>query len=178
MPWAVAFAESRGVDLVQFHPFAAVGRGTVLGQELGLDAMDRKRMYVVAKLLESESGPAIQCDIAPAENVFRQSNAYQIVSQRPDETVERLSDLINLIVINETGTVLPFSYGLESRHKIVELSDGEEQSISNSISLYKSQGWRNAQSLVRRALDTVQKSNCDFIDWFQLIVETGETSQS
>ena len=66
MPWAVDFAAAKGASLVQFHPFAPIGRGRTAAAHYALDAADKARAYVLAALLESANGPQIQLDLVPA----------------------------------------------------------------------------------------------------------------
>jgi Fe-coproporphyrin III synthase len=170
MPWAVEFAAAKGAALVQFHPFAATGRGRRLVDRLGLDAADKARAYVLATLLETREGPRIQIDLAPIEAVLAQRSDYAVLGFT-DARDMLLSDLINPLVIDEKGRVLPLSYGIDPQLKLGRI----DSNLPTLIAHYKAEGWHDIRALLDAAFTRLDTNDEHFIDWFHHVVETSYT---
>src|SRR5919108_283818 len=92
MPWAAEFALAKGAGLVQFHPFAPIGRGRSLANRLGLNEADKARAYVIGALLDTGDGPVIQMDLAPVEAARERRNDYAVLDLE-DVSGKLLSDI-------------------------------------------------------------------------------------
>lgn len=167
MPWVVEFAASRGASLVQFHPFADVGRGRHLAERLGLTLSDKARAFVTAALLETRDGPAVQLDLAPAA-LARSRRADYAVLELMEARAAPLSDLVNPLVIDEMGQVLPLSYGMNPRLMLGQLSP----ELGNTIERYKAVGFHDLRNLLATAFDHLGADGDQFVDWFYHVVKT------
>ncbi|MDP9314358.1 MAG: radical SAM protein, partial [Chloroflexota bacterium] len=167
MPWAVEFAERTSAALVQFHPFAATGRGQRLAERLSLDEADKARAYVIAALLEADGGPAIQLDLVPVDAAGQRRADYRILNL-VDARNERLAELVNPLVIDERARLLPLSYGIASRLAIGRLGPGLEASLE----CYKTQGWHDLAFVLDTAFTQLGAHGERFVDWFYHVVET------
>jgi len=170
MPWAVEFATSKGASLVQFHPFAAVGRGQRLADRLSLDQADKARAYVIATLLKTANLPAVQLDLAPIEAVCARRSDYAVLGLK-DACAAQLSDLVNPLVIDERGQLLPLSYGIDPRLALGKLNSD----LPTAIGHYKTQGWHGLRALLDTAFDRLGGHSEYFVDWFHHVVETSHT---
>ncbi|HLO18173.1 MAG TPA: radical SAM protein [Anaerolineales bacterium] len=167
MPWAVEFAKAKGAGLIQFHPFAPVGRGQLLANRLGLSESDRARAYIIAALLDTGQGLTIQMDLAPVEVARARRGDYAVLDLE-DANEMHLSDLVNPLIIDETGLVSPLCYGINQRHALGLLG-------SNSATLvdhFKKEGWRDLRTLLDVAFARLGTCGENFVDWFYHIVET------
>lgn len=167
MPWAVEFAQEKGAGLVQFHPFAATGRGRQLAHRLSLSDADKARAYVVAALLDANDGLRIQLDLAPTVVASTRRDDYATL------TIENagptfLSDLVNPVIIDETGVLLPWCYGINQRLAIGRLGPG----LPASIAQYKERGRRDLRALLDTAFNRLGARGEQFTDWFFHLVET------
>lgn len=167
MPWAFDFAEEKGAKLLQFHPFAAVGRGRFLADQLSLNEVDLARAYVIAAVLEALKVPTIQIDIASVRIAQERRGDYRIL-ELEEAANNRLSDLISPIVIEETGTIYPFSYGI---HRSLAMGRIDSD-LPRYIADYKERGWQMARALLEIAFAQLVSYNGDFIDWFDHVVQT------
>lgn len=172
MPWAVDFARQKGAELVQFHPFAAVGRGRFLADRLGLSETDKARAYLVASLLETDEDPKIHIDLAPVEAARERRGDYTIL-QLEDASERTLSDLINPLVIDETGQVSPYTYGIDRRLNIGRIGPD----FSGLIAQYKADRWRDLRLVIEDAFDRLGMRGEQFVDWFFHVVETSYRPQ-
>lgn len=167
MPWAVEFALAKGAGLVQFHPFAPIGRGQSLVDRLSLSNTDKARAYVVGALLDTGDGPVIQMDLAPVEGAQQRRSDYAILDLE-DASGKLLSDLINPLIIDEKGMVSPLSYGIERRFALGRL----ESNIALLVDRFKKEGWCDLRTLLNEAFARLGTGGGNFVDWFYHIVET------
>jgi Fe-coproporphyrin III synthase len=170
MPWAVELAEAKGATLVQFHPFAATGRGRRLANRLSLSEADKARAYFIAALLDTGDGPKIHIDLAPVEAARAQRNDYTVLILG-DATDMRLSDLINPLIIDEKGSVLPLSYGINERLALGRLGPD----LPKLVASYKEKGWRDLCVLLDASFAVLGTHGENFVDWFYHVVETSHT---
>jgi Fe-coproporphyrin III synthase len=166
MPWAVDFAREKGAALVQFHPFAATGRGRSLAERFSLDAPDMARAYVVSALLEEPDGPAVHIDLAPVEAARAQRGDYSILAAEQSGSLT-LSDLVNPLVIDEIGRVLPLSYGMHPRFALGRLAPDLDEMIHR----YKREDWKGLRDLLDFSFSQLGRNGERFVDWFYHIVE-------
>ena len=68
----------QGARGVQVRPVARAGRGKMMREEMFFTSADQARLYLVVLALQDEFGDAVKihCDIAPAEGLWRQRDAY------------------------------------------------------------------------------------------------------
>jgi len=170
MPWAVEFAEAKGAALVQFHPFAATGRGRLLADRLSLSESDKARAYFIASLLDMGDGPALQIDLAPVSLAIARCNDYCALVLE-DATRTPLSDLVNPLIIDETGLMSPLSYGVERRFALGKFG----QNISDAITFYKENRWLGLRTLLEASFAELGKQDEKFVDWFYHVVKISYT---
>ena len=167
MPWAAEFALAKGAGLVQFHPFAPIGRGRSLANRLGLNEADKARAYVIGALLDTGDGPVIQMDLAPVEAARERRNDYAVLDLE-DVSGKLLSDIINPLIIDEKGIVSPLSYGIQRRFVL----GGLESNIALLIDLFKKEGWHDLRTLLNESFVRLETCDGNLVDWFYHIVET------
>jgi pyruvate-formate lyase-activating enzyme len=167
MPWAVDFAQLKGAALVQFHPFAATGRGQQLASQLTLDETDKARAYLVAALLENDDGPALQLDLAPVAAAQARRQDYAVLALE-DARSTLLSDLVNPLIMDETGTMLPFCYGISPHCAVGRLGPD----LATAIQHYKTNGCQTARTLLDAAFSSLGGGGEQFVDWFFHLVQT------
>jgi MoaA/NifB/PqqE/SkfB family radical SAM enzyme len=167
MPWVVNFAQEKGAALVQFHPFAPTGRGQQLRDRLSLRETDKARAYLIASLLDMGNEPAIHLDIAPVSIAQSHRQDYEILLLE-DATDTPLSSLVNPLIIDETGLILPLSYGINQSLALGRL----ESNSADWITVYKEGEWKKLRSLLELAFSALDSQKAHFIDWFFHVVET------
>ncbi|MBX3063574.1 MAG: radical SAM protein [Anaerolineae bacterium] len=170
MPWAYEFAASAGAKLLQFHPFAATGRGSQMAEDNTLSSADFARLYVLSKLLEAHKQLAVQLDIAPVELIRDLRGDYLVLSADYVSDLS-LGDMVSPLVIDETGMMYPFSYGIDPRLAIAKV----DANLRAAIMAYKVAGWHRLRLLLDRAFAALDSYNGEFIDWFYHLVETSRT---
>lgn len=166
MPWAVEFARAKGAVLVQFHPFAALGRGRHFNNYLSLTESEKARAYVIAALLDMDQNPVIQLDLAPVEASRLRRNDYAILTLN-DACSIPLSDLVNPLIIDEMGHILPLCYGIAPHYMLGQIGPD----LTLLIGRYKSKGWHDLGRLLNATFEGLGLHGENFVDWFYQIVE-------
>lgn len=167
MPWAVEFAKAKGAAFIQFHPFSDTGRGRRLANRLGLNEADKARAYFIASLLDMEESQAIHIDLAPVEVVRSLRNDCNVLVLE-DANNRLLSDLINPLIIDEKGLVLPLSYGINERLALGRLGPNFPELVAR----YKEKGWRELCVLLDASFALLGVHGERFVDWFYHVVKT------
>jgi pyruvate-formate lyase-activating enzyme len=169
MPWAVEWAEAQGAGLVQFHPFAATGRGRVLDEQMTLSETDKARAYTVAMLLASDDGPDIHVDLAPIEAARTRRADYAVLDLEDAHGVP-LAHLVNPLILDDAGAALPLSYGVHPAFAIGQLGSGFEADLHR----FKEAGWRRVRTLLDAAFERLDEADAYFVDWFFHVVQTSD----
>lgn len=171
MLWAAEFAETKGASLIQFHPFAAMGRGRTLADSMSLNESDKARAYVIAALLDTNDRPAIQVDLAPVDVVRTRREDYSILEER-DNRRTLLSDLVNPLIVDESGRILPLAYGINPGFSVGQIGPDIDVSISD----FKIDGWRSLRALLNASFESLGTHGERFVDWFYHIAETSRSA--
>lgn len=161
-----------GARALQIRPVARAGRARSLADGVFYNPADQLRLHLVANALQQElPGVRVHCDLAPAQGLWQQREAYAGLlgglggceggpgvlphAQRP------LADLVNPLVITETGALKPIAYDFNQRFDV-----GRTQGLSaQTLATYKRQGLPAFQALMGSALAGLQGQRC-LLDWF------------
>ena len=164
---------SLGARALQVRPVALAGRARSMTQISNFSPTDRARLYLVVLALQEELGNEVrmQCDLAPARNLWQQRNAYAALLANCDRqpTDQPLSDLINPLVISEDGALKPIAYDFNSLFDIANI----EALSSEQLTHYKQHKLRDFQTLIGTAL-TQLENNGGLIDWFDYCTRLSE----
>lgn len=157
---------SLGARTLQIRPVARAGRARSLANDSFHRASDHARLYLVVLALQQElpADVRVNCDLAPAQGLWQQRDAYAGLlgtceTRRVDS--EPLAELVNPLVITETGVLKPIAYDFDSRFDVSSV-DGLS---SEKLRCYKRQHLRLLQALVGSAIAGLQDRH-DLVDWF------------
>jgi pyruvate-formate lyase-activating enzyme len=165
LPDLVDHLMTLGVNAFQVRPVARAGRARGLAASMFYGATDRARLYLVVLALRREL-PEIRlhCDVAPAPGLWEQRDAYAGLLGSCEEMPyeERpLADLVNPIVITETGALKPIAYDFDP-HFDIGTADGLSV---DRLRAYKRERLGDLQQLVGGALASL-RDRSDLVDWF------------
>ena len=154
-----------GARAFQVRPVARAGRGRTMPPGTFHSPTDLARLYLVVLALQREL-PEIRlhCDVAPAQGLWRQRDAYAGLLGSCDGLPYEnrpLADLVNPLVITETGSLKPIAYDFDSRFD-VSVADGLSE---DRLREYKRNRVEGLQTLVGCALAGLGDRS-DLVDWF------------
>jgi Fe-coproporphyrin III synthase len=165
---------SLGARTLQVRPVARAGRARSLAENSFHTASDHARLYLVVLALQQEL-PAevrVNCDVAPAQGLWQQRDAYVGLlgdcEGLPHES-RPLADLVNPLVITETGVLKPIAYDFDGRFDVASV-DGL---ASDDLRYYKQRHLPDLQALVGGGLADLQDRH-DLVDWFNHLARLSE----
>ena len=157
---------SLGARTLQIRPVARAGRARSLAESTFHTASDHARLYLVVLALQQElpADVRVNCDLAPAQGLWQQRDAYAGLlgscEGLPYES-RPLADLVNPLVITETGSLKPIAYDFDDRFDVASVN-----ALSpNHLRHYKRLHLPELQALVGGALAGLQDRH-DLVDWF------------
>ncbi len=153
-------------------------------------ATDKARLYLVVLALQEEADQVrVQCDLAPARSLWQQRDAYAalLASCAQNGTAHRaeplladqsladppLADLVNPLVITETGTLKPIAYDFNSHFDVASIESLSREKLAH----YKRHNLPNLQMLIGGALARLQ-GNDGLVDWFDYCTRLSEENTS
>jgi pyruvate-formate lyase-activating enzyme len=165
---------SLGARGLQIRPVARAGRARLLADSSFYTASDHARLYLVVLALQQEL-PAdirVHCDLAPAQGLWQQRDAYTGLLGNCDairHADRPLAELVNPLVITETGLLKPIAYDFNDRFNV-----GVIQGLSSDRLMdYKQQNLADLKALIGGALMSLE-SRHDLVDWFDHCVRVSE----
>jgi len=165
-----------GARAIQVRPVARAGRAKLLGDEKFYTASDRARLYLVTAALQQELADCVRvhCDLAPTLALWEQRDDYAgllgdcgmvCMEDRP------LADMINPLVIAETGTMKPIAYDFDSRFDV-----GTIEGLSgDALHGWKRERLTPLQMLIGAAIGGLEHQR-DLIDWFDHCARLSEAA--
>lgn len=166
-----------GATALQVRPVALAGRARTMADITNFTPADQARLYLVVLALQEELGDKVrvQCDLAPARNLWQQRNAYSTLLATCDQqgtvdpTNQILADLVNPLVITETGTLKPIAYDFNSCFDVASF----ETLSCEQLAYYKQHKLLDLQMLIGSALTRLQ-GNEGLVDWFDYCTRLSE----
>jgi pyruvate-formate lyase-activating enzyme len=167
-----------GARSIQVRPVARAGRARTLDETAFHAAADLARLYLVVLALREElpDEVRINCDLAPAEGLWRQREAYVgllgdcsalAYEDRP------LADLVNPLVLTETGALKPIAYDFHEQFDVGSVAGLSPESLRR----YKRERLPAFQTLVGGALAGLRAHN-ELVDWFDHCTRVSEIDRS
>jgi len=168
-----------GAKALQVRPVALAGRARTMADTSSFTSADQARLYLVVLALQEELTDQVQvhCDLAPARRLWQQREAYAALlatcdQQGTDDPADRLlADLVNPLVITETGTLKPIAYDFNSCFDIASI----ETLSREQLAYYKQHNLLDLQALIGGALARLQ-GNEGLVDWFDYCTRLSEES--
>lgn len=165
-----------GARSLQVRPVARAGRARALADDTFHAAADHARLYLVALALDQELPDVrIHCDLAPAEGLWAQRDAYVGLLGDRGETPHEdrpLADLVNPLVITDTGVLKPIAYDFHPRFDIAAVPTVSRQALRR----YKRHDVAALRDLVGAELAGMRGRH-DLVDWFDHCTRSSEREQ-
>lgn len=166
IPWVHDFARRKGARLLNLRPLAPIGRGKAMASEFALTPADQARLFLTADLLDGcEGDPCVRVDLVPVGQVLEHKlEAFPVLDPDRSPLALQASDWLNPLVIDESGRVLPFAYGIDPAYALgnVQRDVGRLIGVDNGKRL-------SLQNLLSTALGELERSDRLLVDWFELV---------
>jgi hypothetical protein len=158
-----------GATALQVRPTALAGRAKTMA--------DQARLYLVVLALQQELADQvrIQCDLAPVRNPWQQRGAYATLLASCNQrgitcpTNQPLAELVNPLVITETGILKPIAYDFNPYFDVTSIETLSRETLAN----YKRHNLQALQTLIGGALAWLEDSE-GLVDWFDYCTRLNE----
>jgi Fe-coproporphyrin III synthase len=166
LPDLVDHLVSFGAKAIQVRPVVRAGRARSLADTAFHGSIDHARLYLVVLALQDELGTRVRvhCDLAPAQGLWQQRDAYAGLLGRCGELCDAerpLADLVNPLVITDTGVLKPIGYDFDPRFDVGTIDGLTPERLRR----YKQQGLSEFQAFIAEALSGLQRLDV-LVDWF------------
>jgi MoaA/NifB/PqqE/SkfB family radical SAM enzyme len=165
--WLLDFARDQGVALLQLHPLEGAGRALDEMLEDIPDDVAATRAALLAMIIaESEPGMALQVDLFSRDLIEHQPR--MIFAVEDDAAAgARLSDLVNPLVLETNGDVVPIAYGFGREFRVCNIA---EDTLAGALPRFRTDGFRKLQALARRLRQKVlAEDDMPFLSWYDRI---------
>jgi hypothetical protein len=166
-----------GARALQIRPVARAGRARSMAPAHFYSESDRARLYLVVQALQHElPGIRVHCDLAPAQGLWQQRDAYAGLLGSCETTAYEarpLADLVNPLVVTETGRLKPIAYDFAERFDVGSVADASAESLR----FYKHARLAGLQALVGGAVASL-RTNRGFVDWFDHCARLSERADA
>jgi MoaA/NifB/PqqE/SkfB family radical SAM enzyme len=162
VPWAYETARDLGASLLHLRPLAPEGRAQEMADEWMLTESDCARLVVISELLGQmgPGAPRVQIDLVPTAELADGRQQFELLRAEP--AITRLSDALNPLVIDEQGRLLPFTYGIDGRFALGNITELSQPGvIPRSLD-----GYASVRTLLDRAFAEAARSPLAYLDWF------------
>lgn len=162
-------AHESGAKLFQLHPLEMYGRAKEQLADMSIGDTLAHQTFILANYLKSKYADSmvIQLDLLHRDYL---EQFPQIVNCFERECAKKgqISNLLDTIIIEETGRVLPIAYGVSS-----ELAIGNVHSFENSLfDQYITEKIPLIKNLFNRTLDKIfANKQIDIVNWNELFVQ-------
>ena len=157
------FAAQEGATGIQFSPVAAVGRGLDTTATMQpLTDHEKARLLVIVKILNDHcDGPKASVSLAASDKISNARKQFRILDN--DVSNLMLADLVNPLIVTETGKIQPFAYGLHDSYDI-----GNIRSINNSaLEGWKKEKLKTLSELIESSLVASRET---YTEWYEDLV--------
>ena len=166
--WLAAFAFDNGAKLLQLHPLEMYGRATETLTGMLVDDTLAHQAYIMANYLTAkyEGKMVIQLDLLHRDYL---ETYPQIVDtfNRHCAKKGRLADLLDTIIVEETGRILPIAYGFDPSFTIGNLHKFDEHLFENFIA----EKIPPLKTLITETLDKIlSNKQVDIMNWSEILV--------
>lgn len=152
----------QGASQLSLRPLAHVGRATELASET-LTQRDLARMFVLAQLLDGAHPQVrVRTDVAPSEWLSAGRDRHAVLTAGRGT----LSELVNPLVIDETGRLAPYAYGVAPAFGLGDIDD-----IGCIIRSAHDEGLPAVTSLTATAFDNLDSVARPYVDWYAHLAE-------
>jgi sulfatase maturation enzyme AslB (radical SAM superfamily) len=165
--WLVAFAREQGAGLLQLHPLELAGYA---GRHMRASAVDGEvatRAWLLATLLADEhEAPKIHVDVFDRELIAAHPEMV-FADDMEDAADAPLSRLVNPLVLEPNGDVVPLAYGFGRSFRVCNMRHG---GLHAAVPAFRAATWPRLRALCRRAYrDVLAEDELPYFNWYERI---------
>jgi len=167
--WVTAFAVEQGASLLQIHPLEEVGRGMTELRGQRPDEIEASFAYLQTIRMQADVGDAlaVRVDLVDRERLREAADRLNAGTCDIRADDRPLSDIINPLVIEPDGAVVPLQYGFSRRCQIGNL---HRTSFSAMAAQWKRDVFPEFRELCARVFASeMGKDTLPIFNWYEAI---------
>lgn len=200
--WIAEFAAKNNASLLQIHPIELLGRADIIMQASMVDDDILARVYLITLALASKyrDSMVIQFDAFRTDYVlenpalvyasdikyFEDEDYYYSSSKTKEEDI-KLADLLNFLVVEADGSVVPIAYNFSKRYELCNIKNKRLSEIWPSyVQQDQEGGYRMFRKLCQEVFREISNTSSGdkkqqqepllpFFNWYELIVNRSYT---
>jgi Fe-coproporphyrin III synthase len=166
--WLGEFAYEQGAKLLQLHPLEMYGRAMVELSCMTVDETLGHQAFIMANYLQAkyDGKMIVQLDLLHRDYL---ETFPQIVNTFDRQCAKkgRLPDLLDTIIVEETGRILPVAYGFESSFAIGNVYGFSEQMFEDFITeKIPAIQWLFSETMNK----ILSNKEIDMVNWSEILV--------
>lgn len=167
--WLGEFAEEKGAKLLQLHPLEMYGRAKEQITEMCIDDTLAHQTFILANYLKSKHAETMVIQLDLLHRDFLKEYPQTVNSfDRECADKGRISDLLDTIIIEETGRVMPIAYGVNSTFTIGNVHGFEESLFDKFIA----EKIPTIKKLFQNTLNKIfANTHTDIVSWNEILIQ-------
>lgn len=166
LPSVATFAVEKGAKLLQIHPLEETGRAatTLVGERP--DGTEGGYAFVVAHELRKHFGDALVVQVDLVASAQLRARAERFVGRSHEAPTDApLAELLEPLIVEPDGAVVPFQYGFPRRHALGSLHD---KPLATMAARWKRTGREALTDVRRRAHDAaLGATDAPVANWYE-----------
>lgn len=164
------FADEQGAQLLQLHPLELHGRAQYDLKRQQLNQQLLHKVFILANYLKQKytQKMLIQLDFSHKESIRKHPQIVHYFGSDFIPTIDTLAQVLKTIIVDETGTIYPLSYGLSKDFMI-----GTLEELAAGIPIFERflERWKPFYALLERTyLEIINDADKDMVVWTERIV--------
>ncbi|MES2796301.1 MAG: radical SAM protein [Bacteroidota bacterium] len=170
--WLADFAYESGAKLLQLHPLEMQGRASedLIGSEI--DDTLAHQAYILASYLKSKyaNKMIVQLDLLHREYIEAFPQVVNVFDRQCSQN-KQIADLLDTIIVEESGKIIPIAYGFDSTFEI-----GNIYQFQNSdFAKYTEEKLPKLKKLFSQTIEKiVNNKDADIVNWNEILVNQSQ----
>jgi len=162
IPELIEFAIEHKAKLLQFHPIERTGRAIEeLNNEYDLTEDELYRIYILTNIIKETTD-----DIKIHLDLLHQKNLNEDLKCSDDI----YNSLLSKIVITESGSVIPISYGFSKYFEIHNIYDTNKRTFD----FYKETNLIALNEIVNKSIRKIREEKISLFNWTEIMVNQSQ----
>lgn len=159
VPDVYDICREQGAGLLSLRPLARLGRAGALGDGEGLGDVGMARLFLAAQVLDSlDPDVRVRTDVAPTSWMLERHGSFDIPR---GPTRQLLADMVNPLIVDEQGRLLPFAHGVDPR-----LALGSVDDVAAALAAARRHGLTRQADAVDRTFAALDPAVTSYVDWY------------
>ena len=171
--WVAEFAVKHHATLLQIHPLELHGRANLMMPSSSPDDDILARVYLVTLALASKYKGVmkLQFDAFRRDYVMENPELVYATDFRINSNNTELADLLNFLIIEADGSVVPIAYGFSKRYMLCNINSTRLCDVWPAY-IGENGGYNAFKKLCKEVFDEISiPTDLPFFNWYELVVK-------